>query len=293
MKKILTLISAAILSSGIANAQNDAASDSTGLPGDNLDLYGVLDLFKSAATMEDFEKSLNAESNQVNNLDLDKDGNVDYIKVIDRSDSGVHAITLQIDITDKEAQDVAVIELEKTGNESADLQIVGDEDLYGEDYIVEAAEAESINNEGKFTSGFMHSKVVVVNVWMWPCVRYVYAPGYVVWVSPWRYRVYPPYYRPWRPVAWRVHHARVVHYRVHYRRVHAHRVVRAHRVAHRHRVASAHYRANHPNHHRGPAHNNNTRGKQGGPNKGPKGGPNKGPKGGGKQGPKGGGGRRR
>lgn len=292
MKKILTLISAALLSSGIANAQNDAASDSTGLPGDNLDLFGVLDLFKAASTMEDFEKALNSESNQVNNLDLDKDGNVDYIKVIDRVDSGVHAITLQVDITDKEAQDVAVIELEKTGDASADLQIVGDEDLYGEDYIVEAAEAESTNNEGKFTSGFMQSKVVVVNVWVWPCVRHVYAPGYVVWVSPWRYHVYPPYFRPWRPVAWRVHHARVVRYHVHYRRVHAHRVVRAHRVAHRHRVASAHYRANHPNHHRGPAHNN-TRGKQGGPNKGPAKGPAKGPKGGGKPGPKGGGGRRR
>lgn len=292
MKKILTLISAALLSSGIANAQNDAASDSTGLPGDNLDLFGVLDLFKAASTMEDFEKALNSESNQVNNLDLDQDGNVDYIKVIDRADSGVHAITLQVDITDKEAQDVAVIELEKTGDASADLQIVGDEDLYGEDYIVEAAEAESTNNEGKFTSGFMQSKVVVVNVWVWPCVRHVYAPGYVVWVSPWRYHVYPPYFRPWRPVAWRVHHARVVRYHVHYRRVHAHRVVRAHRVAHRHRVASAHYRANHPNHHRGPAHNN-TRGKQGGPHKGPAKGPAKGPKGGGKPGPKGGGGRRR
>jgi len=291
MKKILTIFSAALLSSGIANAQNDADSDSTGLPGDNLDLYGVLDLFKSASTMEDFEKALNTESNQVNNLDLDKDGNVDYIKVIDRADSGVHAITLQVDITDKEAQDVAVIELEKTGNESADLQIVGDEDLYGEDYIVETAEAESISNEGKLTSGFMQSKVVVVNVWGWPCVRHVYAPGYVVWVSPWRYRVYPPYYRPWRPVAWRVHHGRVVRYHIHYRLVHAHRVVRAHRVAHRHRVASAHYRANHPNH-RGPA-NNNARGKQGGPNKGPAKGPAKGPKGGGKPGPKGGGGRRR
>lgn len=242
-----------------------AESDSTGLPGDNLDLSGVLELFKKSASVEDFEKALNTESNEVNNMDLDEDGSVDYIKVIDHSDSGAHAISLQIDINEKESQDVAVIELEKTADDVADLQIVGDEDLYGEDYIVEPADEATKATDSKFTSDFTGKSVVIVNVWGWPCVRYVYAPAYVVWVSPWHYRNHPPYWRPWRPVAWRVHHARVVRYHHHCRVVRVHRVVRAHRAYHRHRVHSQVYHQRHPNAHRnnGGVRNNNG-GKQNG-----------------------------
>jgi len=248
MKKLFLSIAVSLAMINPALAQSE--SDSTGLPGDNLDLFGVLDLFKNAASVEDFEKALNTESNQVNNMDLDEDGDVDYIKVIDHSDSGAHAITLQIDINVKESQDVAVIELEKTGDETADLQIVGDEDLYGEDYIVEAAEDNGKTSDSKFTSDFAGKSVIIVNVWGWPCVRYVYAPAYVVWVSPWHYRNRPPYWRPWHPVAWRVHHARVVRYHHHCRVVRVHRVMRAHRAYRRHRVHSAVYHQRHPNAHR-------------------------------------------
>jgi len=38
-----------------------------GLPGDNLDLYAVLDLFQKSKTIEDFEKSLNLENSKINN----------------------------------------------------------------------------------------------------------------------------------------------------------------------------------------------------------------------------------
>ena len=59
-------------------------TDSTGLEGDNLDLNGVLELFKESKDVEDFEKKLNTESNGVNNLDLNEDGEVDYIRVVDQ-----------------------------------------------------------------------------------------------------------------------------------------------------------------------------------------------------------------
>ena len=39
-----------------------------GLPGDNLDLFAVLDLFQKSKTIEDFEKSLNEEKTGINNL---------------------------------------------------------------------------------------------------------------------------------------------------------------------------------------------------------------------------------
>ena len=55
---------------------------SLGLPGDNLDLYAVLTLFQKSKTIEDFEKSLNDEKTGINNLDLDLDKKVDFIKVV-------------------------------------------------------------------------------------------------------------------------------------------------------------------------------------------------------------------
>lgn len=237
MKKILILFS--ILAIAIFPSRIFAQeTDSTGLPGDNFDLQGVLELFKNSESLEAFEKALNTESNEVNNLDVDEDGNVDYVKVIDHVDSGAHAITLQVDVNETESQDIAVIEIEKTGDETADLQIVGDEEFYGADYIVEPEEeASNGSTEGKFEQHFA-PPVVIVNVWAWRPVRFIYAPAYVVWVSPWRYRAYPGYWHPWHPVAWRVHHARVVRYHHACRVVHVHRVMRAHRAANRHRVAS-------------------------------------------------------
>jgi uncharacterized membrane protein YgcG len=262
MKKLFLSFSITTLGLAPLHAQD---ADSTGLPGDNFDLQGVLGLFKNSESLEAFEKALNTESNQVNNLDVDEDGQVDYVKVIDHTDSGAHAITLRVDVNDKESQDIAVIEIDKTGDASAELQIVGDEEMYGADYIVEPEEETAPTQDGKFAAGFA-PPVVIVNVWAWRPVRFIYAPTYVVWVSPWRYRAYPPYWKPWKPVAWRVHHTRVMRYHHHCRVVHVHRVHRAHRVAHRHRVASAHYhQRNAAQRNNGGAHRSNgNRGHQGG-----------------------------
>ena len=52
-----------------SQTENKAASDTAllGLPGDNLDLYAVLDLFQKSSTIEGFEKSLNLEKTGINN----------------------------------------------------------------------------------------------------------------------------------------------------------------------------------------------------------------------------------
>ena len=232
------LLTLALFTGISVNAQTESAEDSLGLPGDNFDLYGALDLFKSASSLEDFEKKLNEENNQVNNLDLNEDGDVDYIMVVDNMDGDAHAIQLQVAISETETQDVAAIEIEKTGAESADLQLVGDEELYGADYIVEATDEKASGSTDQKWQNF-RSSVVVVNVWIWPSVRFIYAPAYVVWRSPYRWHYYPVWWKPWRPVAWRVHHARVVRYHhPYYHCVHAHRVARAHVVYHAHRRSS-------------------------------------------------------
>ncbi|HET6992394.1 MAG TPA: hypothetical protein VFJ43_13760 [Bacteroidia bacterium] len=179
---------------------SDSKPKPTGMPGDNLDLYAVLDLFKSSTSVENFEKALNDKSKKVNNLDLNGDGKVDYIRVIDKYDGNDHAITLRVPVSKNESQDMAVIEIEKTGDKTASVQIIGDEDMYGKDVIIEPKEK---NNE----AGFIYaSSAIGVNVWFWPVILYVYSPDYVVWESPYDFDYYPDYWVSWPPVEYDVYY---------------------------------------------------------------------------------------
>lgn len=234
LSKNLILASLALLFSiNVVQAQNAESSE---LPGEDLSLEGALELFKKADSPEAFEKMLNEEGSNVNNLDLNDDGEIDYVRVIDNMDNDAHAIVLQVPISEDESQDIAVIEIEKTGKDEAVLQIIGDEDVYGEETIVEPFEAEA-KESGK-NGPYVMVERIVVNVWGWPAVRFVYAPAYRVWVSPWRWRTYPAYWHPWRPRPFAVWHPLVVVHRPHYHVVTTHRVVRAHAVYAPHRIGS-------------------------------------------------------
>lgn len=235
MKKSIVALALLILAWGV-QAQ-EAMQDSTGLPGDNFSLEGALDLFKNSKDLEDFEKKLNIEDSGINNLDLNEDGETDYIRVVDNMEDEAHAIVLQAVISKDEAQDVAVIEIEKTGKEEAILQIVGDEDLYGPDVYAEPFDEDGNGRKGG--PAFDEDVVrVVVNVWLWTPVRFIYAPLYRPWVSPWYWGYYPGWWRPWHPAPWSIYHRRVVVYRPHYHIVSTHRVVHAHRVYTPHRTSS-------------------------------------------------------
>ncbi len=229
-KKIIVLFCLGISNFFFSQSQ----PDSLGLPGDNFSLYGALDAFKKAETPEAFEKAINAKDNDINNLDLDGDGKVDYVKVIDKKEKDGHTLILQVAVSKTETQDVAVIEVEKTGTDKAHVQIVGDEALYGKDYIVEpATEAAKttagkkqgieddvystndnsnrpVNNNTNYSNNDPNN--VVVNVWGWPSVQYLYAPAYVGWVSPWYWGYYPTWWDPWAPTYWYYHHRRAFHY---------------------------------------------------------------------------------
>jgi hypothetical protein len=203
--------------------------DSLGLPGDHFSLEGALELFKNSNSLEEFEKKLNEEENYVNNLDLNEDGEVDYIRVEDHMEGNAHAIVLQVPVSEDEAQDVAVIEIEKTSEESALLQIIGDETLYGDNYIVEPFEEEA-SSDGKGPNARYRIMRITVNVWFWSPVRTIYSPGYRVYISPWRWAAYPRWWSPWRPHPYRWHYNKRVVYRPFYRPVKVHRVTVAHRV---------------------------------------------------------------
>jgi len=170
-----------------------------GLPGDNLDLYAVLDLFQKSKTIEAFEKSLNEKETGINNLDLNLDKKVDFIKVVTKKDGNAYTFVLQVNVSKKETQDVAVILVNKDKNGKVTLQMVGDEDLYGKNYVIEPkTKSDSVTAN----PAYQGSNPVTVNVPATttvvvesaPIVQYVYSPAYVPYYPPYYYGYYPPYF---------------------------------------------------------------------------------------------------
>ena len=212
-------------------AYTQEQNDSPELPGDNFSLEGALEMFKQSNSLEAFEEKINSEANSINNLDLNEDGEIDYIRVVDNMEGEVHAIVLQATLGEDEVHDVAVIEIEKTGEEIAMLQIVGDEELYGVDHYVEPFSEKAIQGgKGGPSAADREIVTVVVNVWGWPSIRFIYRPVYRPYISPWRWRVYPRWYTPWRPISISLFRPRHLGYNAKFRVVRTHRVVRAHKV---------------------------------------------------------------
>ena len=215
--------------------------DSLGLPGDNLNLYGVLTLFKESQNVEEFEKKLNTPDNKVNNLDLNNDGKIDYIRVKDYGENGIHSLVLQDPITATETQDLAIIEIEQQGNNNVHVQIVGDEDLYGKNYIIEPQDQQQTQvNDNTYNQ----AAPVMVNVWAWPCVGFIYGPSYVYWNSPWYWGYYPSWWSPWSPIGYYAYWNGMYPYRVYHHRVYANRIMVAQNIYYKHRQVSPTVRSN-------------------------------------------------
>jgi hypothetical protein len=171
-----------------------------GLPGDNLNLYAVLDIFKKSATLEEFERVLNNKDSNINNLDLNNDNIIDYIEVKSYKTGNFHSIILRVAINSNEYQDIAVLEVTKNSSGKVIVQIIGDEDLYGKEYIVEPSFSETPN------PGYLGNQKVIISANFdyyandWPIVLQLFSPTFSVYVSPWHWGFYPVYWQPWTPI---------------------------------------------------------------------------------------------
>ena len=172
MKKSLSLL-LVVLGITTAFSQEDNRPVNTG---DDFSLEGALVLFKKATTLEEFEKLLNEENNNVNNLDLNNDDDIDYVTIEDIKDGDSHVIVLSTYLDEKEKQDIATISIEKTGENQAVLQIEGDNDLYPENTIIEPFEEKEIlkSSKGGPNTFDIDTQIISVNVWLWPSVRFLY-----------------------------------------------------------------------------------------------------------------------
>jgi hypothetical protein len=160
---------------------------------DNLDLKAVASIFGDSSYLEDFERRLNDPELQISNLDLNGDGKVDYLRVVEATENNVHLIIIQSVLGPDTFQDVATIEVERDNSNNVQVQVVGDVYMYGANYVYEPV--------------YVSRPLIYDAFWV-----STYRPYY----SPWYWGYYPTYYNYWAPYP-------VYNYR---RRVHNHINVR-------------------------------------------------------------------
>lgn len=138
--------------------------------GDGLNLTAVGELLKKAKDAEELEHLLNSANNGVNNLDLDEDGSVDYIYVTEYGDDRVKGFSLTTQPKPGETQEIATIEVEKSGSQ-AQVQIQGNQQIYGQNQY--------------YHSSFGLTDFLILS--------WLFRP-HPMYMSPWGYGHYPTYY---------------------------------------------------------------------------------------------------
>lgn len=143
----------------------------------HLDLQAVGAAFAQANTVEEFERLLNNSSYIISNLDLNNDGYVDYLRVLETVEGRNHVFLIQAVLADNVYQDVASVVAEMSGITTAQVQIIGDPFIYGANYIIRPV--------------FVTTPAIYAHL-----MRAAYKP----WRSPWYWGYYPSYYRRPAPV---------------------------------------------------------------------------------------------
>jgi len=146
-----------------------------------LDLKAVATLFGTVKSVEEFETLLNNPDSAFTNLDLNGDGVVDYLRVVETSSDNKHLVVIQAVLAKDVFQDVASIYVEKdeaTGQVTT--QVVGDEYIYGTNYIIEPV--------------YIYRPYIYD--WFW-------GPYWTCWYSPWYWGYYPTWWYGWH--CWPMH----------------------------------------------------------------------------------------
>ncbi len=138
---------------------------------------------KKVKNAQDLEKRLN-QSGGLNNLDLNEDGNVDFIHVTEYGDDRAKGFSLTVKPAPGEVQEVATIEIEKTSGQ-ADVAIRGNSHIYGH------------NHHYHYRSSL--TDFLILN--------YLFS-SHTPYYSRWDYGRYPRSYYSYRPVPSRTYNMR-------------------------------------------------------------------------------------
>ena len=141
-----------------------------------LDLNAVAAAFAESRSVQEFEQLLNSSRYMINNLDLNRDGWIDYLRVIEMHQGIYHSLLIQACLAPSVFQDVATLVAEHRPDVLY-VEVIGDRWLYGPNYVVRP--------------------VFIKRPPMWD----IYGrPTYAVWSSPYYFDHYPSYYTHPKPV---------------------------------------------------------------------------------------------
>ena len=196
MKRLTTLLMSLVLLGTMAWAdQTITVSANSSDISEGLDLKVVAKLFAQAENLEQFEMMLNNPDSAFCNLDLNGDGQVDYLRVIETGEGNKRLIVLQAVLAKDIYQDVASIYVEKDEANQVSVQIIGDEYVYGTNYIIEPV--------------YIYRPVIYD--WFW-------SPSWYAWRSPWYWDYYPSwwYYHNCWAYDWYWHRCYTYHHHHHH-----------------------------------------------------------------------------
>jgi len=167
MKKILITVAFAIALAGCSNhpQQNNVTIASNTTAGFDVNKLG--DIVKTSTDPQVLEKAINDPNNKINNLDLDKDGKVDYLTV---KEPGKNELDVVDDISDSQSVTVASIKVDPTNNNTADLNIQGNPDYVGDNYMY--------HSSFSFTDFLLLSYLMRPHSYYMPMYHYGYYPSY-------------------------------------------------------------------------------------------------------------------
>ena len=196
MKKITTLLLMLTLMSVTSWADETitVSANRTDIS-EGLDLKVVAKLFAEAENLEQFEMKLNNPDSAFCNLDLNGDGQVDYLRVVETGEGNKRLIVLQAILAKDIYQDVASIYVEKDEAEQVTVQVIGDEYVYGANYIIEP----------------IYIRRPLIYDWFWGTTWYA-------WTSPWYWGYYPSWWYAHNCWAhdWYWHHCYTFHHHHHW-----------------------------------------------------------------------------
>ena len=95
-----------------------------------LNLDATTELAKKAKDAADFERLLNSQTEAINNIDLNDDGKVDYIKVTEYGSGEKRGFSLTDEISPGKIQEIATIDIQREADK-ATVQTTGNPSLYG------------------------------------------------------------------------------------------------------------------------------------------------------------------
>ena len=141
-----------------------------------LDLNAVAAAFAEARSVREFEQIINSSRYMINNLDLNRDGWIDYLRVIEMRSGAYHTLLIQACLAPSVFQDVATLVAERLADRLY-VEVIGDPYLYGYNYIV--------------------CPVFIKRPPMWEVYGHA---SYSPWSSPYYYNYWPSYYTQPKPI---------------------------------------------------------------------------------------------